>query len=65
YTAALDYLPIQATSIPSEQLFSSSPEMDTKCRNHIKPELQEALFLLQEVVAGFHWRLNDHRGPDG
>ncbi|KAF8583638.1 hypothetical protein K439DRAFT_1288702, partial [Ramaria rubella] len=47
YTAALDYLPIQVTSIPSELLFSSSSETDTKHCNHIKPELQEAHQMLK------------------
>ncbi|KAF8573340.1 hypothetical protein K439DRAFT_1265674, partial [Ramaria rubella] len=47
YVVMLDYLPIQATSVPSEWLFLSSSEMDTKCRNQIKPELQEALQMLK------------------
>jgi len=33
FTLALDYHPIQATSVPSECLFASSLETDTKCQN--------------------------------
>lgn len=44
---ALDYLPIQGSSVPSEYVFSSSAETDTKRRNRIKPELMEALQMLK------------------
>ena len=40
---AMDYLPIQATSVPCERIFSSSAETDTKRRNRINPILMEAL----------------------
>lgn len=40
---AMDYLPIQATSVPCERVFSSSAETDTLRRNHISPSLMEAL----------------------
>jgi hypothetical protein len=40
---AMDYLPIQATAVPCERVFSSSAETDTKRRNHINPALMEAL----------------------
>lgn len=43
----MDYLPIQATSVPSERIFSSSSETDTKKRNRIHPILMEALQLLK------------------
>jgi len=33
FALALDYLPIQATSVPSEHLFSSSSETNTKLQN--------------------------------
>ncbi|KAJ6581287.1 hypothetical protein B0H19DRAFT_852405, partial [Mycena capillaripes] len=39
--------PIQATSVPSEQVFSSSAETDTKRRNHINLMLMEALQMLK------------------
>ena len=47
FKIALDYLPIQASSVPCERAFSSSAEMDTKKRNQIQPDLMEALQLLK------------------
>ena len=47
FKIAMDYLPIQATSVPSERVFSSSSEMDTKKRNRIHPTLMEALQMLK------------------
>ena len=44
---ALDYLPIQASSVPSEHIFSSSAETDTKRRNRIHPVLMEGLQMLK------------------
>ena len=44
---ALDYLPIQATSIPCERIFSSSAETDTTRRNRLSPEMFEALQMLK------------------
>jgi hypothetical protein len=44
---ALDFLPIQASSVPCERVFSSSAETDTKKRNRINPDLMEALQLLK------------------
>jgi predicted secreted protein len=44
---AMDYLPIQASSIPCERVFSSSAETDTKRRNRINPLLMEALQMLK------------------
>src|SRR5882762_5228207 len=44
---SLDFLPIQASSVPSEHVFSSSAETDTKKRNYINPELMEALQMLK------------------
>src|ERR1700734_3826531 len=43
----MDYLPIQASAVPCERVFSSSAETDTKKRNKIKPELMEALQVLK------------------
>ena len=43
YAMAMDYLPIQASSVPCERIFSSSAETDTKRRNHIGAPLMEAL----------------------
>jgi len=44
---SLDFLPIQASAVPSERVFSSSAETDTKKRNHINPVLMEALQMLK------------------
>jgi hypothetical protein len=61
FEIALDYLPIQASSVPSKCVFSSSAETDTKKRNRINPELMEALqmlkFALKQSCLNFtqHW----------
>jgi hAT family C-terminal dimerisation region len=47
FKMAMDYLPIQASSVPSERVFSSSAETDTKKRNRISPLLMEALQMLK------------------
>ena len=44
---AMDYLPVQATSVPCERVFSSAKETDTNKRNRISPILMEALQLLK------------------
>ncbi len=44
---ALDYLPIQASSVPCKQVFSSTKETDTLKRNRIHPVLMEALQTLK------------------
>ena len=44
---AMDYLPVQASSVPCERVFSSSAEMDTKRRNRINPLTMEALQMLK------------------
>jgi hypothetical protein len=62
----MDYLPIQASAVPCERVFSSSAETDTKKRNRIKPELMEALqvlkFALKKSRLNFtaHLQLPDH-----
>lgn len=43
----MDYLPIQATSVPCERVFSSAKETDTAKRNRISPVLMEAIQLLK------------------
>jgi hypothetical protein len=43
----MDYLPIQASSVPCEHIFLSSAETDTKKRNRISPILMEALQMLK------------------
>ena len=44
---AMDYLPIQASSVPCERIFSSSAETSTKRRNRIGSLLMEALQMLK------------------
>jgi len=44
---AMDYLPIQATSVPCERVFSSAKETDTNKRNRMSTMLMEALQLLK------------------
>jgi len=43
----LDFIPIQASVVPSERVFSSSAETDTKKQNRINPVLMEALQMLK------------------
>jgi hypothetical protein len=43
----MDYLPIQASAVPCERVFSSSAETDTKKRNRISPLLMEVLQMLK------------------
>ena len=47
FAIAMDYLPIPATSVPSERVFSSAKETDTNKRNRMSPILMEALQLLK------------------
>lgn len=47
FAMAMDFLPIQATAVPCERVFSSSAETDTKRRNRISPLLMEALQMLK------------------
>jgi hypothetical protein len=47
FRMAMDYLPIQASAVPCERVFSSSAETDTKKRNRISPILMEALQMLK------------------
>ena len=62
----MDYLPIQASAVPCERVFSSSAETDTKKRNRINLELMEALqvlkFALKKSCLNFtaHLQLPEH-----
>jgi hypothetical protein len=47
YAIAMDYLPIQASAVPCERVFSSSSETYTKKRNCISPILMEALQMVK------------------
>ena len=42
----MDILPVQASSVPCERVFSSSKETITARRNSLSPQLVEALQLL-------------------
>ncbi len=50
----MDYLPIQATSVPCECVFLSAKETDTAKRNCISPVLMEALQLLKFLLKKQH-----------
>ncbi|KAH9832115.1 uncharacterized protein C8Q71DRAFT_688455, partial [Rhodofomes roseus] len=43
-------LPIQATLVPCERLFSSNADTDTPKRNRIGPQLMEALQVLKYLI---------------
>jgi hAT family C-terminal dimerisation region len=43
----MDLLPIQASSVPCERVFSSSKETTTDRRSHLSPKMIEALQLLK------------------
>ena len=47
YRIALDYIPVQASAVPCERVFSSVSETDTKHRNKLNPNLFEALQILK------------------
>jgi hypothetical protein len=47
FSIPMDYLPIQATSVPCEHVFSSAKDTDTVKRNQISPVLMEALQMLK------------------
>src|SRR5260370_34646098 len=47
---ALDYLPIQASSVPCERVFSSAKETNTLKCNRIHPVLMEALQTLKFLL---------------
>jgi hypothetical protein len=47
FAMAMDYLPIQASSVPCERVFSSSAETDTRRRNRMSPLMMEALQMLK------------------
>ncbi|SRR6266404_2428488 len=50
FSIALDYLPIQVSSVPCERIFSSVKETDTKKRNRIHPTLMEVLQILKFLL---------------
>src|ERR1700759_3281432 len=46
----MDYLPAQASSVPSERIFSAGAETDTRCRNRLIPALFEQLQMLKFML---------------
>ncbi|KIJ91783.1 hypothetical protein K443DRAFT_114565 [Laccaria amethystina LaAM-08-1] len=51
YCIVLDVLPVQASSVLSERMFSSSKETDTLRRNNLSPEIMERLQILKFTFA--------------
>ena len=47
YLTALDYLPIQGTSVPCERVFSSAKLTKSDLRNLLDPNIMEALQILK------------------
>jgi hypothetical protein len=45
----MDYLPVQASSVPCEHVFSSAGETDTKKHNRLAPDLMESLQILKFI----------------
>lgn len=50
FAMAADYLPIQASSVPCERVFSSGKETVTPRRNRISGELMEQLQMLKYSI---------------
>ena len=47
YKLAMDLMPAQATSVPSERVFSASKQTTTARRNHLSPKFLEATQILK------------------
>ena len=54
FAMAMDYLPIQASSVPCKRVFSSSVETDTRRRNRMSPLMMEALQMLKSHLKKEH-----------
>ncbi|KAI5999086.1 hypothetical protein EDD15DRAFT_2363112 [Pisolithus albus] len=62
YRIAMDYLPVQPSSVPCEHIFLSSAETDTKKQNRISPMLMEALQLLKFSLKQDRFHFTRHWG---
>ena len=60
YAIAMDYLPIQVSSVSCERVFLSSSETDTKKHNHINGLLMEALQMLKFGLKRDRLSVNEH-----
>lgn len=47
FKLAMDLIPIQATSVPCERVFSASKETARARRNRLKPNIMEAIQILK------------------
>ena len=43
----MDLMPVQATSVPSEHIFSASKQTTTARSNHLGPKIMEAMQILK------------------
>ena len=59
YAMAMDYLPIQVSSVSCKRVFSSSSETDTKKRNCINGLLMEVLQMLKFGLKRDHLSVNE------
>ena len=65
FSITMDYLLIQATSVPCERIFSSAKDMDTAKQNQISPVLMEALQMVKYSLKKEHlnfmagWRTSE------
>jgi hAT family C-terminal dimerisation region len=59
FSIAMDYLPVQAMSVPCEHVFSSSKDTDTAKRNRINSVLMEALQMLKHSLKKEHLNFMD------
>lgn len=50
YSIAMDYIPVQASAVPCERVFSSSKETYTKKRNRLNPLMMEILQILKFLL---------------